>query len=119
MTYQSNFDINAHVAQLIAEAKEEQTKYDARLAEIKAKETQARKEQQKRQHSQDLTSKTASLLIQKSIDKGSLDSEQYQKVYEITYKIDGQQKAQELFVSSVISLLSHKHFGVESAMLLP
>lgn len=88
--------------------------YEARLAEIKAKEAQARQEKQKRQHSQELVTKTSNLFLQKSVEKGNLDSESYRKIYDRTYSLYGQQKAQELFVKSVISLLSHKHYGVES-----
>ncbi|MHC0066607.1 hypothetical protein ACWATR_27420 [Nostoc sp. UIC 10890] len=111
---QINIDTNGVLANLRADLEAEQAKYNAKLAEIKAKEAEAVQARQKRQQSQELTSRTANLLVQKSIENNNLDSKTYRAVYERTFNIYGQQKAQELFVSSVISMLSHKHYGVES-----
>ncbi|MDZ8221857.1 hypothetical protein [Nostoc sp. ChiVER01] len=114
MLYKNDFDLDAHLAKLAAEEEALELSKNQAKAIIKAEADKARQEQLKRQVSQELTSRTANLLVQKSIEYNNLDSETYRKVYERTFNIYGQQKAQELFVSSVISLLTHKHYGVES-----
>ncbi|ACC79497.1 hypothetical protein [Nostoc punctiforme] len=103
------------LAQLRDDLATEQEKYNARLAEIKVKEQAAMAEKVKRQQSQQRVTETSNLLIQKTIENANLDPRQYRSVYERTFNLYGQQKAQELFVSSVIGLLTHKHTGVESA----
>ncbi|MDZ8185922.1 MAG: hypothetical protein RMX96_13860 [Nostoc sp. ChiSLP02] len=103
------------LADLKAEMAEAQAILDAKAAQAKAKEQQLMAEKIKGQMSQNRVHEFNNNVIEKGIKYGLLDSTNYPKVYERTVKDLGQAKGQDLFIRTVIGLLSHEYTGVESS----
>lgn len=103
------------MADLKAEMAEAQAILDAKAAQVKAENAKAMAEKVKRQQSSLRVHEFNNNVIEKGIELGLLDSTNYPKVYERTVKDLGAAKGQDLFIRTVVGLLSHEYTGVESS----